>query len=109
MQAGKLRHRIQIERRTVQADGLRDAEDEWETIAEVRAAVKPLSGSELVEAMQVTGVGTLEVRFRWSPSLSLTTDDRLRFGERTLNITHIANVDERNRELVVMCGESSDG
>lgn len=102
------RHLLQIERCTTRTDGLRDAEDEWKVIAEVRAAVKPLSGSELVEAMQVTGVGQVQVRFRWSPTLlelKLTTKDRLRFGERTLNITHLANTEERNREMVLMCGE----
>lgn len=99
------RHQVQIERCTPLTDGFRDAEDTWEVIAEVRAAVKPFSGSELVEAMQVTGVGQVQVRFRWSPTLSLTTADRLRFGERTLNITHIANSEERNREMVLMCGE----
>lgn len=102
------RHLLQIERCTQQTNGFKDAEDKWEVIAEVRAAVKPLSGSELVDAMQVTGVGQVQVRFRWSPTLhglTLSTKERLRFGERTLNITHIANTEERNREMVLMCGE----
>ena len=102
------RHQLTIERRTATTTGFKDAEDQWDTFATVRASVKPMSGSELVQAMQTTAVGTLEVRLRWSPKFAsdpITTRDRIQFGVRTLHITHVANVEERNREVVLMCSE----
>lgn len=97
---------LTIQRRTVQTDGWSDAEDKWEDIASPRGSVVPLSGRELVEAMQTTAVGDLKVSFRWSPSLrDLSTADRVKFGDRLLHIKHVANVEERNREFVLMCSE----
>lgn len=104
MQAGTIRHRVDI-----QAHGETRAENgeviaTWTSIATVWASVEPLSGRELWQAQQVQSEATIRVRLRYFSGV--TTKHRLKFGERLLDIKAVINPAERNAELECLCTES---
>ena len=64
-----------------------------------------LSGREFEQARQVFATATHRVRMRPNSRVRLTTAHILIFQGRSLNIGHINNVDQVDRELVVLCDE----
>ncbi len=52
---------------------------------------------------QVNAVAPIEFTARYSSLITMET--RLKFGSRTFDIIDINNVDERNREMIVMAQE----
>lgn len=69
------------------------------------ASVEPLAGRELERALMVVAAATHKVTMRYWAGVSAR--DRLIFDNRTLNIESVRNVDERNRELVLICVEET--
>lgn len=67
--------------------------------------VEPLSGTELERARAVVAEATHTVKTRFREGISARK--RFVFGERTLNIENVRNIDERNRELVCICVEQT--
>lgn len=106
MQAGKLRHRVTIQRLvtgspTQNAGGEPDAS--WADVATVYASIEPLRGRELLVAQQINSevTGTIRVRYR----AGLTSADRIKFGTRYYDVLGITNPEERNRELLLQVRE----
>ena len=104
MQAGKLRHRVEVQTNTVTRDTLGQPVASWAVTATVRAAINPLRGNELMIARQVTPQVTHEIILRHR---SLTAAQRLveAGGTRTFEILSVTNLNERNHELRVLCVE----
>ena len=75
MQAGKLRHRVQIQAPTDVRDDHGGNTRTWTTIATVWGSVEPLSGRELFEAQQVHARAAVRIRVRHYEGL--TTKHRL--------------------------------
>ena len=98
MEAGKLRQRVDLQRRTV-SGGL----DTWSTVATVWAAIEPLSGNRYLQAtVPVNEVqGMIRIRYR----SDILPEWRIRFGQRVFLITSIINVLQANRELQIMYRE----
>ena len=105
MQAGKLRHHLEIQSETETRDAHGGVDREWGTIATRWASVAPLRGRELWEAQQVQSRVNIRVRMR--PYDGLTTSHRLLFGARILNIESVLNLNERDREMEVLCIEGA--
>lgn len=104
MRAGTLRHKVTIQKTGSQTlDSSRQPVDLWVKVADVWAAVEPLSGRELVIAQQQQPDVTHRVRMRARDDV--TAKMRVRHGGRTLYIESATNVDERDRELHLMCRE----
>ncbi len=106
MQVGKLRHPVTIERPVSSVDGAGAAVRGWETYLTRWAAVEPLSGSEPYSGDQVRPEATYTVRIR-GEGVTLTTDHRIRWNNRVLEIESIANPDSVSRELVIGCREAT--
>ncbi len=104
MQAGKLRHRVEVQTNTPVPDTLGQPVASWAVTATVRAAINPLRGNELMIARQVTPQVTHEIVLRHR---SLTAAQRLveAGGTRAFEILSVANLNERNHELRVLCVE----
>ena len=104
MQAGKLRHRVEVQTNTATRDTLGQPVASWAVTATVRAAIRPLRGNELMIAQQITPQVTHEIILRHR---SLTAEQRLveAGGTRTFAILSVANLNERNHELRVLCVE----
>ncbi|KKK83023.1 hypothetical protein LCGC14_2797540 [marine sediment metagenome] len=108
MRAGLLgRHRITIEQ---QDTGTANAGGEiiptWSDYAvSVPVEILPQRGREFYQAQQVQAEITHLIRIRYLPGV--TSKMRAIFGTRTLHILDVRNVDERSREMLLMCKEST--
>jgi SPP1 family predicted phage head-tail adaptor len=103
---GKLRHRITIE----QVDETQDAGGEmlgnWSVYAIVQASIQPISGREYFAAQSTQADVTHRINLRHLTGV--TPKMRVKYGSRIFDILSVINVDERNRELQLMCRESVD-
>ena len=75
----------------------------WSTFATVWASIEPLSGNELENARQRVAKASHLIRCRHVASV--TPKMRLIYGSRTFDIGAAMDVDERNRELRLLCTE----
>lgn len=106
MRIGPLRQRLRIQSLTETRTDAGGVTETWADDAIVWASVRPLTGHEYLEARRVDAVVSHEVRIRYRSGL--TPSHRFAFDndtDRVLNIISMFNVDERGRELVVMCKE----
>ena len=108
--AGKLRNRLHFQRRAVIDDGFGNEQaGDWETRFDAFAEFIPLRGGEPVIAARLTGVQPFVVRIRSNPtSREVTTAWRIvdaRRPNRVLNITSIADPDNKNDWLDMMATE----
>lgn len=112
MDAGKLRHRIELQSLETTKDtfGADTATGQvWTTYATVWAEVKPLTGTERYGAQQVQASMSHQIRLRWREGVLATHRARWRRkgADRTFDILAPINVDERDRELVLLCAEAT--
>lgn len=104
MRAGKLRHRIVLQRNEPVRNALGDPIPNWVDYATVYAEVSPLKGREFFDAQQVNAELTTRVRIRWREGVK--AEHRIVFRDRTLEIASPPiNINEKNHELVLMCKE----
>ena len=104
MRAGKLRHRISIERAIeTQDSSYNEAVLQWVLFAEVSANIIPLSGRELIRAKQVELETDTEITIRYLDGLSPKM--RIVYRGRFFEILNIINTEERNREIHLLCSE----
>ncbi len=103
MRAGTLRHRIAIEQVTVSKDARGQKVETWTVIARPLANVSQTAGREAVQAAQVNAEATWAVTMRFVPGI--TTEHRIRFGDRVLEILSVINVGHRDRELEIAAKE----
>lgn len=106
MQAGKLRHQVTIQQATETRNTLGEAIRTWSTVATVWASVEPLRGREFFDAEQVQSEISQRVRMRYRSGIKPTM--RLLYGSRILQIQAVIDVDERHREIHLMCREMPD-
>ena len=116
MQAGRLRHRITIQLPTEVKDTQRGFTDGTPSViaARIPAAVVPLSGRELERAQQIDPriSHRVEIRYRADVLFSRTQRPEVVYhavtGDRTLEVVAPPiNLEERNRELHLLCAEAA--
>jgi len=107
MRTGSLRHYVEIHALTIIEDDIGNQTEEWAKVAEVWAAVEPLQGDEKLAAAYIQAETTHKVTIRYLAGI--TPANRLLFDGRTLEIESVRNLEERNRELVLMCKEKVGG
>lgn len=100
---GDLRQRVGIERAARVADGGGGADETWEMLAEVWAAVLPVTGGERFEADAIEARVTHEVWMRYRADV--TPDMRLRLGSRLFDVRAVIDFEERHRFLKCLCEE----
>jgi len=105
MNSGDLRHRVELQQRVKSRNAVGEETYTWFTYATVWAAVEPLTGRELYEAQQISAEVTVRVRVRYLKSMS--TEHRVLFDSRGFNVNFVQNLEERNRELVLLCKEAA--
>jgi SPP1 family predicted phage head-tail adaptor len=104
MRAGQLRHRITIQSRTTTVDSSGGTSDTWATFLQANAEIKTQTGREGLVADMPQTESTMVVRMRFQPGI--TTDMRVLYHARTLDINYIDNVIENDAELLLYCRES---
>lgn len=108
MDAGKLRHRIALQKMT----GAKDSEgvpvEVWTDVARsVAASLEPLKGREYYQAAAMTAENGIPVTIRYRPGITAAL--RVRFGTRILNIRNVIDPEERHIKLILMCEEVVNG
>ncbi|MEP2943586.1 MAG: phage head closure protein [Hyphomicrobiales bacterium] len=100
---GQLAHRVELQERADQPDGLGGNEVNWTTLSYLWARVVPLrqSGGERADHLQ--GVLTHEVNIRYREDVR----DGMRFLHqgRNLRILSCLDIDETRRFLTCLCEE----
>jgi len=107
MRVGNLRHRITIEENTPTEDAAGQPIESWSTLdgfSNVPAEVMETGGSETLRGKQVSATATHVVRLRYAPGV--TTEHRITWEGRTLNIEQARNPDGRRIELWLECTEA---
>jgi len=96
-----LREPLTIQRKLAVSDGMGGQAIQWIDLTTVRAYVKPLSGREAVQAMQLQASITHRIYMRYKADL--TPADRLVMRGQPLQIRSVINVEMRNRWLELAC------
>ena len=100
MEAGKLRHYVELQRVTVTSDSHGDQVKEWATIATAWASIEQLSGREFLQASQAMSDVNVRIRIRGRTDVTLTPKDRVLYAGREHDIVGVRNVGRRTwREI----------
>lgn len=91
MQAGDLRHRIEIQRIIKRREADKSIRTEYRTIKTVWAKVNGLYGREWWEARKYGAEGTVEFTIRYGAMKDLTVKDRILFRGTLYNIVSVDN------------------
>jgi SPP1 family predicted phage head-tail adaptor len=105
MDAGRLRHRVELQRVSVALDSHGDSVETWATLAEVWASIEPLSGREFLQASSTTSDVTVRIIVRGRSDIALTPKDRVLYGTRAFDIRHVVDWGGRGVEWHLMCTE----
>lgn len=101
MRAGRLRHRVTIERREADYDRRGHESEAWSPFLTVWAEVNELSGRELERAKQLVADATVQVTMRTS---NIESTDRIRFKGRIFQIASVI-ADMVNTTRICLCTE----
>lgn len=103
MQAGDLNKQITFFREATSLDKCNSPINHEVELWTVWANVKPLTGRELISAQKVFPETTYSVTIRYRKGV--TTDLKIKYRDRWLNILGMLNLDEDDRWLVMSCSE----
>jgi SPP1 family predicted phage head-tail adaptor len=103
MNAGTLRHQIELQSFTSTPNGMGGFSQTWSTAATVRAAIWPTSATEQKRAAAPTMVGTHTIRIRYYSGLLASW--RIKFGTRFFSIVSIIDKDEEHVQVDLLCRE----
>jgi SPP1 family predicted phage head-tail adaptor len=98
-----LRHSVIVQTRTQASDGQGGYTDTWADTVTLWCSIEPLKGYERYQAGQMQTPVTHKLMMRYNANV--TTDSRLKFGDRTLYVVEVIDQEERNRWLVVKAVE----
>lgn len=104
MRAGQLRHRIDLQAKTVTKGASGGMVDTWAPVAtDVPAKITPLSGNErsAVGAGGQVAVPRTEIELRYRAGI--TAQMRVLHGSTVYDITHVKDQLERHERLVLTC------
>ncbi len=102
MRAGELRHRVQLQTKTVTRNSFSEEVRAWSTLATVWGRVKTLSGDESIVQSQETATLTHEILIRAYAGVSPV--QRVLWQSRVFEI-HSVVPDERNQQMTLFCSE----
>ena len=103
MRAGRLRHRVELQRLTETQNDFGEPDRQWQTFATVSASFEPLRGRERMDALQVQAEVDHRIEIRWSPDVQgLSERDRVLFKGNAYDIKAVMNIEERDRRIEIM-------
>jgi len=104
MDFSKLRHRITLQKPSgVTKNTLGEDVPTYGDFATIWANVEPMTGREYQEAQKIRAETTYRVTIRYLAGLS--TDMRIIYGGRELEIVSILNIGERNVQMQIVASE----
>lgn len=103
MRAGALRHPITIQAATDSIGARGGVAATYSTFAATWAEILPVGGSEQFRSQQTFPEGTHTLRIRYRSGV--TPKMRILFGTRAFDILSVRNLEERDREMELICLE----
>ncbi|TGE31326.1 phage head closure protein [Desulfosporosinus sp. Sb-LF] len=104
MQAGQLRHKLDIETELNIRDTYGQTTHEWVVFLHgLWAAIEPLTGREYYAAQQVNAEISHRIKIRYKGGIKPKM--RVKYGDRYFNILAVLDITERHREIHLMCTE----
>ena len=103
MQAGWLRHRITVQKRTATRSASGAVVESWSTHVTAWASVEPLRGQEYLAAKAQDAAVDIRIRMRYQAGITQTM--RVLYGSRVFEIVSVIHILEKKRELQLMCRE----
>lgn len=103
MRSGRLRHRVTLLKPARTTDGYGQVKTSSSPVGTYWAWVRPLRGREAEVARQLRADLTHAVTLRYVGAIG--AEDSLLFRGRGLNIRSVIDVDERRREINLLCVE----
>tara|TARA_Y100000389_G_scaffold38117_1_gene32392 strand:+ start:943 stop:1293 length:351 start_codon:yes stop_codon:yes gene_type:complete len=112
MSVGRMRHRLQLQKKTVASDGGgSNAITAWTTFATVYGAITTKSGNKRLFGDQIEQPTTHVIKIRFRKNLSFV--DRIMYEfinsgkqeTRIFNIQSVVNVDNKDKYLEITCIE----
>ena len=103
MRAGQLRHRVTIQQKSVARNSYGEEVITWADVDTVWASVEPLRGREFIEMRRAGAEVTTRIRMRYRSGIA--PEMRVVYGSHTYDIKSVVHVEERQRELHLMCRE----
>jgi SPP1 family predicted phage head-tail adaptor len=103
---GRLKHRVTLQQRSAQFDSLgrqQRGQEQWVTVDRLWSEVLELSGREAEIARQTVSDATHAVTIRFRSGVS--SEQRLLYRGRVLEIKAVTDGDNSRRELLLVCGE----
>jgi SPP1 family predicted phage head-tail adaptor len=96
-------HYVTITRKSSVSDGQGGFTDTWSNVSSCFAKVKPIKAVQVQEYKSINVNATHLVTFRGYTDV--TEFDRIKVGNRTLDVLTVENINENDFELVVTCNE----
>ena len=106
MRAGKLRHRIAIQAKTLTTDAYGGPVETWTDIpgmSSIPASVESLSGRELANAQTVNAETTTKITMRYLSGV--IPANRIMFEGKFYNLQSVIDPELRHRELIILASE----
>jgi SPP1 family predicted phage head-tail adaptor len=105
MQAGALRHRVELQAPAEIRDDIGGVTQIWIAMGEVWANIEPLTGKEVYEASSLEGRLSHRITLRWLPILEPTWRLVWKDQTRAFQIYSVRDVQERHRQVQVLAME----
>lgn len=101
MRAGKLRHRVTIQRAVEVQNDFGEVVTTWVTVGQAWASVEPLRGREYFQAEGTQAETSTRIRMRYRNGIMPKM--RVVHGSTVYDIESVMDVETRGRELELMC------
>ena len=106
MNSGELRNKIVIKVQPTDQDGYGEKIEDtalWNNFITCWASILPISGREFFIAQQVNATVTTRIKIRYTSAI--TPGMRVVFGEKVYDIKTVLDIEERHKEIHLMCEE----
>jgi len=108
VKAGRLRHRLELQRNTPTRNTSGEMSDAWATVGTYWGSISAVKGDERFSSAQRVADADITIMMRHVGTI--TTADRLVHRAKTYDIREVIDRDERNAEYTLRCSEgASDG
>ncbi|KKL69242.1 hypothetical protein LCGC14_2116930 [marine sediment metagenome] len=104
VEAGKLRHKIDIQKFTTAKDSYGEDIKTWASYHKTYSKIEPLRGKEYFDTQQIVPEVDNKITIRYKSGIAPTM--RIVWGSRTYEIRSVTNLDERNIMLEFLAVEN---
>lgn len=104
--AGELRHQIQIQQQSPSQSTTGAPASNWTTILQTMSKISTASSREVYQASQFTAQVSHVIKIRWpGAGVNIQGGQQVVFGSQVFKLQTVENVLQRNRVLLLHCLE----